>query len=74
MFAWSITGPQLIALLVLAVLLFGKRLPELAASMGKTLKSFQESWHGIESEVEVSVPQRIGTSAPRFDGPMNSPR
>jgi sec-independent protein translocase protein TatA len=80
MFAWSISGPELVVLLVLAVLLFGKKLPEVAAYLGKALKTFQNSWHGIETEVEsviqphavVRAPQRISTAIPKFGGPANS--
>ena len=79
MFAWSVSAPEIIALLVLAVLLFGKKLPEVAASMGKSVRVFQNSWNGIEEETvasisqatapvrQAAVPQRIGTAVPKFD-------
>jgi sec-independent protein translocase protein TatA len=79
MFAWSFSAPEIIALLVLAVLLFGKKLPEVAASMGKSVRVFQNSWNGIEEETvasisqatapvrQAAVPQRIGTAGPKFD-------
>jgi sec-independent protein translocase protein TatA len=78
MFAWSISAPEAMTLLVLAVLLFGKKLPEVAASMGKSLRVFQNSWQGVENDVfdrvarapvapPAALPQQIGSPHPKID-------
>lgn len=78
MFAWSISAPEILTLLLLAVLLFGKKLPEVAASMGKAFRDFQNGWRGIEDDmvhgvsrgqpaIRQAAPQRIGTAVPKFD-------
>jgi len=80
MFAWSISAPEAMTLLVLAVLLFGKKLPEVAASMGKSLRVFQKSWQGIEEDVfdrvarapaaqQAALPQQIGSPLPKLEEP-----
>lgn len=75
-------GPQEILLLVLlGVLLFGRKLPEIGRSVGKSIVEFKKGMKGIEEEVNtdspsrpaiepesVKPPQRITQpSAPRFD-------
>lgn len=48
--------PELIAVVVLAVLFFGpKRLPELGSSIGKTIKEFQKGMHQVTEPVEQAV-------------------
>ena len=43
---------EIIIVLVIALLLFGKRLPEVARSMGKGIVEFKKGVRGIEEEVE----------------------
>jgi len=69
----------LILILILALLIFGKRLPEVARSLGKGIVEFKKGLKGIEDEVDGSVarseaqaetprpPQKITTPAPKFD-------
>ena len=46
-------GPYEFALVgLLAVLLFGKRLPEVARSLGKGVMEFKKGLQGIEEEIE----------------------
>ena len=48
-------GPQeMIVVLVLGVLLFGKRLPEVGRSLGKGIVEFKKGIRGIEEELDVS--------------------
>lgn len=54
MFPFSIGTPELIVLGVIALLLFGKRLPEVARSMGKGIVEFKKGIRGIEDEVNTS--------------------
>ena len=74
-------GPEILLLLGLGVLLFGRKLPDIGRSLGKTITEFKMGMKGIEdgpSEVSsprqaiepeaVRPPQRITpTTAPKFD-------
>ena len=82
-------GPtELIIILVIGILLFGRKLPEIGRSVGKSIVEFKKGMKGIEEEVNtdspsrpaiepesVKPPQRITSpSAPRFDdAPSNLP-
>ena len=73
--------PEMIVLLLLGVLLFGRKLPDIGRSLGKTVTEFKKGWSGLEDEVNTSSanrtiepeavkpPQRVTptTSAPKFD-------
>ena len=76
-------GQEILLLLVLGVLLFGRKLPELGRSVGKTFVEFKKGVKGLEDEVEsagvapagkasvepeaIRPPQRITSSAPKFE-------
>ena len=73
-------GPQEILLLVLlGVLLFGRKLPEIGRSLGKTVVEFKKGVKGLEDEVStdspsrsiepepIKAPQRITNTTPKFD-------
>jgi sec-independent protein translocase protein TatA len=79
-------GPQeLIIILVIALLLFGKSLPSVAASLGKSFREFQNSLRGIEPPddgpaaatapaPEPRPPQRITSQAvPKFEEKESAP-
>jgi sec-independent protein translocase protein TatA len=52
-FAFLAPGPwQIVMVLLIGLLLFGKRLPEIARSLGKGLVEFKRGIRGIEDEVE----------------------
>lgn len=54
MMAWIFSlGPwEIIIILFLALLIFGRRLPEVGRSLGKSLVEFKKGMKGIEDEVE----------------------
>ncbi len=51
----GLNGPwEIIAILVVALLLFGKRLPEVARSLGKGIVEFKRGLKGVEDDVRNS--------------------
>jgi len=72
---------EIMLLLVLGVLLFGRNLPQLGRSLGKTVTEFKRGVKGLEDETEptaggapraveaepVRPPQRVTSSAPKFE-------
>lgn len=56
-------GPMEIMIVgVIAVLLFGKRLPDIAKSVGQSFKSFKEGLSGIEREMQSASYAPAGNS------------
>jgi sec-independent protein translocase protein TatA len=47
--------PQLILVAFIALLLFGKRLPELMRSLGKGITEFKKGMNGIEEEMNRGI-------------------
>ncbi|MBX9583745.1 MAG: twin-arginine translocase TatA/TatE family subunit, partial [Gemmataceae bacterium] len=55
---FGLGGPEILLLVVLGVLLFGRKLPEVGRSLGKTMVEFKKGMKGIEDEVnEASAPR-----------------
>jgi sec-independent protein translocase protein TatA len=63
---------------VIAVLLFGSRLPSVARSLGKSIVEFKKGMNDLQDEVRSSVdtePQkRVGYRAPRDEREPAAPR
>ena len=51
-----ISVPTMIVLGVVAVLIFGRRLPEIARSLGKSITEFKKGMKGLEDDVDISAP------------------
>jgi sec-independent protein translocase protein TatA len=76
-------GPQeMIIIAVLGVLLFGKRLPDVGRSLGKTIIEFKNGLRGVEEDFHSTMrdvdssahtparpPQRMTPTAPKFHEP-----
>jgi sec-independent protein translocase protein TatA len=62
---------HLLLLLLIGILLFGKRLPEIGRSLGKGLVEFKKGLKGLEDEVEGTVRQEPYQSQPT---PIEPPR
>jgi sec-independent protein translocase protein TatA len=85
LFGFSLGPTEIVVLLILGVLLFGKRLPEVGRSLGKGIVEFKKGVKGLEDDVEGQIthrqepiveqprpPQRVATTAPKFeDSPTN---
>lgn len=70
MFTGGIGTPELIVFGIIALLLFGKRLPEVARSLGKGLTEFKKGMRGFEDEVRgVSRPEPYRAAPPRRPEP-----
>ncbi len=82
-------GPmEMLIIGIIAVLLFGKRLPEVGRSLGKGLVEFKKGIRGIEDEVDSatysssSAPQTESAevddyaeaTAPKFEPPTTEPK
>ena len=60
-------GPwELIVILVIALLIFGRRLPEVGRSLGRGIVEFKKGIQGIEEEVrDAGTGSASGTTPPR---------
>jgi sec-independent protein translocase protein TatA len=81
--------PEMIVIGVIALLLFGKRLPEVARSLGKGITEFKKGLRDVDSGSDrsssysssnyTSSPrpaapeERIETTAPKFEPPTSEP-
>src|SRR5262245_33524998 len=70
--AWLMpNGGEWIILLVLGLLIFGRRLPEVGRSLGKGIVEFKKGIQGIEDDVneQVNKPSRRIADEPRQELP-----
>ena len=80
-------GPQeLLIVGAVAVLLFGKRLPEVGRSLGKGIVEFKKGIRGIEDEIDTAATKkrvshysddeddRVQATAPKFEPPGAEPK
>ncbi len=51
-------GIEWIIILIVALLIFGKRLPEVMKSMGKGIVEFKKGVKGVEDEVEDAIEKK----------------
>jgi sec-independent protein translocase protein TatA len=79
---------EILIILVVGVLLFGRRLPEVGRYLGKGIVEFKKGLKGLEDEVDIAStvrsepsalepprpPQRVQTNVPKFeDAPVTPP-
>jgi len=87
LFAIFSPGPmEMIIILAIAVLLFGKRLPEVGRSLGKGIIEFKKGVRGIEDELDSAtqsssvqspreeVDDHDAPTAPKFEPPTAEPK
>lgn len=65
LFAFALGTPEILVLLVIGVLLFGRRLPEVGRYLGKGIVEFKKGLKGLEDEVDTA-----SSSSP---APMRAP-
>jgi sec-independent protein translocase protein TatA len=74
----NIGMPEMLVILGLGVLLFGKRLPEVGRSIGKGIVEFKKGLKGVEDDIEESssradrnraTDDRVQGEAPKFEIP-----
>jgi sec-independent protein translocase protein TatA len=68
---WTPSTFELIVIAIIALLLFGKRLPEVARSLGKGVVEFKKGIRGVEEDVDHSsyqTPKQQGQQPPYTNG------
>ncbi len=80
---FSLGAQEMIVLLIIGVLLFGRKLPEVGRYLGKGIVEFKKGIRGLEDEIDTTTtaaptqnpmvldqprpPQRVMTTAPKFE-------
>jgi len=80
---FSLGAQEMIVLLIIGVLLFGRKLPEVGRYLGKGIVEFKKGIKGLEDEIDTTAqaqanqnvtvldqprpPQRVMTTAPKFE-------
>src|SRR5579862_9300329 len=86
---FNLGAQEMIILLIIGVLLFGRKLPEVGRYLGKGIVEFKKGIKGLEDEFDSSSavaprqdpvaldqprpPQRVMTTAPKFEDNITSP-
>ncbi|MBY0523167.1 MAG: twin-arginine translocase TatA/TatE family subunit [Gemmataceae bacterium] len=68
---FNFSTQEILVLLVLGVLLFGRRLPEVGRYLGKGIVEFKKGMKGLEDDVDTggSVSSRASEPTPALDSP-----
>lgn len=83
---FGVGTPELIILAIVGLLLFGKRLPEVARNLGKGITEFKKGVRGIEDDADTASysssrpssrpaaeDRPVETTAPKFEPPKFEP-
>ena len=67
-FLTSLGWPEIILIMGLFILLFGaKKLPDLARSMGKSIKEFKKATNSIEEDVRSAMEEEEPSSSKKIE-------
>lgn len=58
---------EMIIILIIAILLFGEKLPQVARSVGKTVMEFQKGLRGLEREFHESLREAAEPPKPKVE-------
>ncbi len=88
-FIGSLGPAEMLFVGIIALLLFGKKLPEVARSLGKGVIEFKKGLRGIEDDIDVNTyssrndnisnsrptprDESVETTAPKFEPPKSEP-
>jgi sec-independent protein translocase protein TatA len=64
-------GIEWIIILIVALLIFGKRLPEVMRSMGKGIVEFKKGVKGVEDDVEGAMEDAVEKNPEKLETPNN---
>jgi sec-independent protein translocase protein TatA len=85
---FNLGAQEMLILLIIGVLLFGRKLPEVGRYLGKGIVEFKKGIKGLEDDFDGSAaaprqeslpmeqprpPQRITTTAPKFEEGITTP-
>ena len=74
-FIGPIGGTEMIVILVVALLIFGRRLPEVGKSLGKGIVEFKKGIQGIEDDLDhASTAAKSNDAAGKPDAPTEPAR
>ena len=68
---WMPQGFEWVVIAVIALLLFGKRLPEVARSMGKGVVEFKKGLKGVQEEVREMEREAESQSNDEYEPPKS---
>lgn len=71
LFGFALSSVQILVVLVIGILLFGKRLPEVGRSLGKGLMEFKKGMAGIEDQFTGTMRDDRPAVAPQV---LDTPR
>lgn len=66
-------GAEWIIIAIIGLLIFGKRLPEVGKSLGKSIVEFKKGLRGIEEDIDKSVDRDQADMLPPPDDQNNTP-
>jgi sec-independent protein translocase protein TatA len=64
---------EILAILIVAVILFGNRLPEVGRSVGKSIMEFKKGMKGIEDELARADSSSSAPRLPSRSEPLETP-